>query len=54
MVYVCFRIANFPAILRVLNKYGSIVVPIVFIALGISIILHGDSIEYLVRLFGKC
>ncbi|TLS52507.1 cadmium resistance protein CadD [Paenibacillus antri] len=46
-----YRLARFPAILKVLQKYGSVIVPLVFIALGISIMVHGDSFEYLIGLF---
>lgn len=50
--FLAYRLASFPAILNILQKYGSVVVPLVFIALGISIMLNGDSFEYLMRLFG--
>ncbi len=49
--FLAYRLASFPAILRILQKYGSIVVPLVFIALGLSIMLHGDSFEYVMKLF---
>lgn len=50
--FLAYRLASFPAILKILEKYGSVIVPLVFIALGISIMLHGDSFAYLIRLFG--
>ncbi|MGM0715026.1 cadmium resistance transporter [Brevibacillus parabrevis] len=50
--FLAYRLANFPTILRILEKYGGVIVPLVFIALGISIMLHGDSFEYLMELFG--
>lgn len=49
---LAYRLASFPTIIRILQKYGRVIVPLVFIALGISIMLHGDSFEYLVKLFG--
>lgn len=49
--FLAYRLASFPAILRILQKYGSVVVPLVFIALGLSIMLHGDSFEYVMKLF---
>lgn len=50
----CFlgsRLASFPAIVKVLQSYGHLIVPLVFIALGISIMLQGDSFEYLMKQF---
>lgn len=50
--FLGYRLASFPAILKILQKYGSVIVPVVFIALGISIMLHGDSFAYVMRLLG--
>jgi len=50
--FLGYRLASFPAIIKILQKYGSVVVPMVFIVLGISIMLNGDSFEYLMKLFG--
>lgn len=49
--FLAYRLARFPVILKLLQKYGSVIVPVVFILLGISIMLHGDSFEYLMNLF---
>ncbi|MFU1793259.1 cadmium resistance transporter [Paenibacillus azoreducens] len=43
--FLGYRLASFPAIVKILQKYGNVIIPIVFIVLGISIMLHGDVLD---------
>jgi cadmium resistance transport/sequestration family protein len=43
--FLGYRLASFPTVVKILQKYGNVIIPIVFIVLGISIMLHGDVLD---------
>lgn len=51
LLYVCYRLSTFKAVSVTVEKYERIVVPIVFVALGIMIMYENETFKMLWNLF---
>ncbi|MCG3419710.1 MULTISPECIES: CadD family cadmium resistance transporter [Oceanobacillus] len=51
LLYICYRLSTFKAVSETVEKYQRIIVPIVFVPLGIMIMYENGTFSMLVNLF---
>ena len=52
LCFISFKLAKIPTIAETLEKYERIIVPIVFIGIGLIILIEGGTIQHLIQLIG--
>lgn len=50
LCFLSYKLAKIPAIAETLEKYERIIVPIVFIGIGLVILIEGGTIQHLIQL----
>ena len=50
LLYTCSRLSGIKGVSEIVEKYEKIIVPIVFVALGIMIMYENDTVRWLLSL----